>query len=178
MEAKNTSSKAKADRLKLIRARSAARRAAVIQSVQSEAALGKTDNESRASFVDEKSIRSLNTLKAYLGVGVGLSALMLIIQIWATLKAGLILTPVSIAYIFFSVGLITALVWCIKLLSQRRLLAMWVFIGIIAIRFTVTLAFRLYGGKGAFTVSDVVAYIIQAAILFEIYWLNRKGVLS
>ena len=178
METKKTPSNAKMERLKMIRARSAARRAAVIQSVQSEAALGKSGNESGGSFVDEKSIRSLNNLKAYLGVGVCLSALMLIIQIWATLKAGLILTPISITYIFFSVVLISALVWCIKLLSQRRLLAMWVFIGIIAIRFFVTLAFRLYGGKETFTVSDIVAYIVQAAILFEIYRLKRKGVLS
>lgn len=177
MEAKNTSSKAKTERLKLIRARSAARRAAVIQSVQEEE-LGKSGNKSGADFVDEKSLRSLSNLKGYLGIGVAFNALILIIRSWATLKAGFILTPLSVAYIFFSVVLIGALVWCIKLLDQRRLLAMWVFIGFIVISFFVTLALRLYGGIDAFTRSNVVAYIVQAGILFEIYRLKRKGVLS
>ena len=177
METKKTSSNAKTERLRMIRARSAARRAAITQEVQVEEALGKREQDLKATSVDEKSLRSVSQLTGFLTIGVLFVAISLIVQIWATLRAKFVFTPISFLYIVFSLVLIAALVWCIRLLNQKRVLSLWVYVGFMTLYILYTMAFRWFDGKDLFMQRDFITWIVLAAILFELYRLKRKNVL-
>jgi|SRR5687768_8562641 hypothetical protein len=131
----------------------------------------------RTTSADEKSLRAIRSLTGYLGIAVLFNALVLGIQLWATFKAGYILTAFSFVYLFLSLSSIGALIWCIILLNRKSALALWACTGFIAISFLSTLAVRSYGGKALFAPLDFVGYIVQAAILFSIHWLKRKDIL-
>ena len=132
----------------------------------------------KPQVVDEKSLRTINQLTGFLSVGVAFTAFSLVVQIWATLKAKFVLTPVSFLYIVFSLVLIAALVWCIRLLNQKRVLSISVFVGFMLLYILYTLAFRWFDEKALFVPMDLVAWIALAAILFELYRLHRKSILS
>ncbi len=128
-------------------------------------------------MVDEKSLQTINQLTSFLTVGVVFTAITLLVQIWATLKAKFALSSISFLYIVFSLVLIATLVWCIRLLKQKRVLSVWVFVGFMVMYILYTLAFRWFDGKVLFVQRDVVTWIVLAAILFELYRLKRKSVL-
>lgn len=132
----------------------------------------------KAQVLDEKSLRTIKQLTGFLTVGVVFTAITLLVQIWATLKAKFVLTSVSFLYIIFSFALIAALVWCIRLLNQKRVLSVWMFVGFTALYILYTLTFRWFDGNALFMQRDVVTWIVLAAILFELYRLKRKSALS
>jgi hypothetical protein len=127
---------------------------------------------------DEKSLRAIHSLTGYLSIAVILNALILLIQLWATFKAGYVLTAFSFVYLVLTISSIGALVWCIVLLNRKRALAVWVCAGFIAISFLNTLAVRSYSGKTLFVPLDLVGYGVQAAILLSIYSLKKKEILA
>jgi len=134
--------------------------------------------QTKVDVLDEKSRRTISNLTAYLSVGVLVNVFVLIVQFWATLKAQFVLSAVSFLYILIALVIIGTLVWCINLLKQKRIVALWAFVGFIALSFFYTVGFRWYGGKTLFMPMDLVAYVVQAVILFEIYRLKRNKILS
>lgn len=52
-------------------------------------------------MVDEKSLQTINQLTSFLTVGVVFTAITLLVQIWATLKAKFALSSISFLYIVF-----------------------------------------------------------------------------
>ena len=178
MVTKKESSKAKAEKPKSVKPKSATRKTPIRKIAKVQPAKVEQASEANPVFIDEKSLRTIRSLTGYLGVAAGLNAFFLIVQLWATFKVGYVLSWVSFVYILFSIALIGALVWCIKLLKQRKLLVLWVFVGFIAINFLYTLIFRFYGGKDLFSPLDIVAYIVQAAIFIDLYRLKSKDILE
>jgi len=147
------------------------------KTVQNEPVISQPEPRLNAQIVDEKSLRTINQLNGFLTVGVVFTAVSLLVQMWATWKAKFVLTPVSFLYIVISLGLIATLVWCIRLLKQKRAVSVWVFVGFMMTYILYTLAFRWFDGKAIFVQRDVVTWIVLAAILFELYRLKRKNVL-
>jgi len=170
MAANNESIKTK--KSESVRGKSTGRSLAKATSVETQ-----PESQPRMALEDKKSLRAISSLTGYLGIAVLLNVLMLIIQLWATFKAGYVLTSFSFVYLFLSLASIAALVWCIILLNRKNVLALWAFVGFITLSFLNTLTLRLYGGKALFVALDLVAYIVQAAILLSIYSLKRKDIL-
>ena len=138
MTAKKESSKTREVKPRSAKTKSSIRKPASSQSVEVKPANTtntRQEPQTEAILIDGKLLKTIRSLAGYLSIAVAFNVFALIIQFWATSKAGFVLTWVSFVYIFFSVVLICTLAWCIYLLKLRRLLAFWVFVGFIMINF-------------------------------------------
>ena len=178
MAVKKEVTKTKAEKPKTVKPKSTTRKTISNQSVKVKPVIIKQEPEPEAVFIDRKSLKTINSLTVWLSVAAALNIFSVIIQLWATAKAGYVHTWISVLYTFLYIVLICALIWCVYLLKKRKALVFWVFAGYIAINFIHTTAFRLYEGKAFFDPLDIVVYIVEAAIVFDLYRLKRNDVLA
>jgi hypothetical protein len=177
MARKIVPTKSKSDKAKLPKKKSAATSLPRTEIAKIDSASVNSKQQYKTTLTDEKSIRTIHSLTTYLTIGVILNSVFLIVQLWATFAAELILSSISYFYLIYDMILIGALIWCINLLKQQRLLALWVFAGFIVANFINVLLLRSYERKELFNSLDIIIYIVQAAIIFEIYRLKRNDVL-
>jgi hypothetical protein len=176
MTVKKDVTKTKAEKPKTVKPKSTTRKTINNQSVKVKPV--KIKQEPETVFIDRKSLKTINSLTVWLSVAAVLNTFFVFVQLWATAKAGYVHTWVSVLYTLLYIVLICALVWCVYLLKKRKALAFWVFAGYITINFIHTTAFRLYEGKAFFDPLDIVVYIVEAAIIFDLYRLKRNDVLA
>jgi hypothetical protein len=178
MATKKDTAKPKAKKVSSMKPNIAPRKPIRRKAVESEPTAVQEPSQIQTQPIDEKSLQTINQLTGFLGVGVFSIAITLIVQLWATLKAKFVLTPLSFLYIVFSLVLIAILVWCIRLVNQKQTLSIWVFVSFIATFILYSLAFRWFDGKELVKPMDIVTWIVLAFILFELYRLRRKNILS
>ena len=178
MVTKKESAQPKTKKVSATTLKTARSKPARVKRAQPKPTVVSTEAPAKPQIIDEKSMRSISQITGFLSVGVLFNVVALVVQIWATLKAKFVLSAVSFAYIIASLILLAALVWCIRLLNQKRALSVWVFLGFSVISILFSMTFNSYAGKALLSLANFVALFVQALLLFELYRLQRKGVLS
>ena len=127
--------------------------------------------------IDKKMRRILRSLTTYLTLAAFLNLILAIVGVWAILSQNLSITPIAIVSVILSLVYAGSLYWCVRLLDQRRLIALWVFLSIISVSFLFYLAVSFLQGETPFSFFDIIIFIVWAVILFDMYRLKRNGVL-
>ena len=138
----------------------------------------KTVRSSKEASVDEKSLKTLQTITKYLTAILFSYVVGVLINIWQIMAKGSSAPSTALFNIITFIGLGALLVPCLQSLKQRRPFSFWIFLVFVSANLLVLFLYRLIKGTSLFTAVDIIMYLFIAGAVFELYKLKRNGTLN
>ena len=138
----------------------------------------KTVQSSKEADLDEKSLKTLQTITKYLTAILFSYGLGVLINIWQIMSKGSNAPSTALFNIVAFIGLGAILVPCLQSLKQKRLSSFWIFLVFVCANLLVLFLYRLISGTSLLAAVDIVMYLFIAGAVFELYKLKRNGTLN
>ena len=138
----------------------------------------KTVQSSKEARVDEKSLKTLQTITKYLTAILFSYVVGILINIWQIMAKGSNAPSTALFNITAFIALGAILVPCLQSLKKRKPLSFWIFLVFVGANLLVLFLYRLISGTSLFAVVDIVMYMFVAGAVIELYKLKSNGTLN